>query len=299
MAKAETYTPETLDEVAALLLAADAQAHPVVTQTTLLTQAMGPAGPTSIIVDLRRVPEMNRLEYDERNGLLVGAAVPLSEPLRFPPVQHAYPILADGVSLADSDEARAGATLGQCLGHAAASADLVLPLICLGASVAVFGPHGWSEMTLEALCARGRGTALQRGEFLVDVRLPAPSARSGGAYARSTPGHAGGDAVGAGAFLVMQDDLETCCGARLAVRAEGPQPLRALDAERFLQGRRLEESAVSMAGDLTAQLCRPSTLSRSTDERSDTLRDVACRAIRRALERARPRPDPDSGARRK
>ena len=299
MPKAETYTPETLDEVAALLLAADAQAHPVVTQTTLVTQATGPAGRTPIIVDLRRVPELNRLEYDERNGLLVGAAVPLSEPLRFPPVQHAYSILADGVRLAGSGEARADATLGQCLGHAAGSADLALPLICLGASVAVFGPHGWSEMTWEALCARGRGTALLRGEFLVDVRLPAPTPRSGGAYVRSAPGEAGGVTVGAGAFLVMQDDMETCCGARLAVRAEGPQPLRALDAERFLQGRRLEEGAVSTAGDLTAQLCRPPTPPRSADERSGALRAVACRAILQALERARPRPDRDSGARRR
>jgi carbon-monoxide dehydrogenase medium subunit len=299
MPQAETYTPETLDEVAALLLAADAQAYPVVTQTTLITQANGPAGTTPIVVDLRRVPELNRLDYDERNGLLVGAAVPLSEPLRFPPVQHAYSILADGVRMADSDEACAGATLGQCLGNEAPSADLVLPLICLGASVAIFGPHGWSEMTLEALCGRGHGTALQRGEFLVDVRVPAPLARSGGAYVRSAPGEAGGEAASAGAFLVMQDDLETCCGARLAVRAEARQPLRALDAERFLQGRRLEESAVSMAGDLTAQLCPPPALSRSADERSGALRDVACRAIRQALERARPRPDPDSGAKRK
>jgi CO/xanthine dehydrogenase FAD-binding subunit len=114
--------------------------------------------------------------------------------------------------MADSDEACAGATLGQCLGNEAPSADLVLPLICLGASVAIFGPHGWSEMTLEALCGRGHGTALQRGEFLVDVRVPAPPARSGGAYVRSAPGEAGGEAASAGAFLVMQDDLKPVAG---------------------------------------------------------------------------------------
>src|SRR5512136_1220494 len=96
MADAETYTPESLDEVAALLLAADAPASPVVTGTRVLAHASGPAGPTSIIVDMGRVPELNRVEFDERNGLLIGAAVLLAEPLRFPPVQHAYAMLIDG-----------------------------------------------------------------------------------------------------------------------------------------------------------------------------------------------------------
>ena len=299
MPQAETYTPETLDEVAALLLAADAQAQPAVTRTAFLAAAMGPTGPMPIVIDVRRVPEMNRVEYDERNGLLVGAAVPWSEPLRFSPVRNAYAILADGVPLDDTDAARENVTLGQWLGNPARNADLALPLICLGASVAIFGPHGWSETTLEALCARGRGTALQPGEFLVDVRLPAPSPRAGGAYVRSAPGEIDGDAVSAGAFLVMQDDLETCCGARLVIRADDLQPLRVLDAERFLQGRRLDRAVVDMAGDLSVQRCGRPARSRSADDRAGALRHAVCRAIMRAQERARPSPEPDGDARRK
>jgi len=52
MANAETYMPESLDEVAALLLAADGPVFPVVAGTTLLAQASGRAGPTPIIVDM-------------------------------------------------------------------------------------------------------------------------------------------------------------------------------------------------------------------------------------------------------
>lgn len=296
MSQTETYTPETLDEVAALLLATDGQAHAAATPTVLLVQANGTAGLTPIAVDLGRVPELNRLEYDERNGLLVGAAVPLSELLRFPPVRRAYSILTDGARLAGADAIRSRATFGACLGDRVPSVELALPLICLGASVAIFGPHGWSEMSAEALCARGPGTALQRAEFVVDVRLPAPAARSGGACVGSAWGAAAAERVGAGAFLLLQDDLKTCCGARVAVRTGATQTSRALDAERFLQGRYLEESAVSTAGDLTAQLCLPPNLSRSTDARSGALTGAACRAILRALERARPGPDPDSGA---
>jgi CO/xanthine dehydrogenase FAD-binding subunit len=150
-------------------------------------------------------------------------------------------------------------------------------------------------MSVEALCVKRRGTALQPGEFVVDVRLPALSGPSGGAYVHSPPDPTAGDPVAAGAFLVMQDDLETCCGARLTVWAAG-QPLRALDAERFLQGRRLDQAAVSTAGDLTAQVGRLPTLPRSANERGGALNEVACQAILRALERARPHHASDSGA---
>jgi carbon-monoxide dehydrogenase medium subunit len=299
MDNTETYVPESLDEVAALLLAAEGQPHPVVTGAVLLTQVHGAAGPTRIIVDLARVPEMNRLEYDERNGLLIGAAVPLEEPLRFPPLRGPYAILADGMSLAGLHPAGARATLGERLSTQEPDADLALPLICLGASVAIFGPHGWSEMSVEALCARKRRAALLPGEFIVDARLPACPRLSGGAYVQSVPGRSSEDALGAGVFLVMQDDVETCCGARLMLWAEGGQPLRALDTERFLHGRRLEERAVGQAGDLAVEAARLPGQSGSAEDRPKVLRDLACQAIRRALERARPRPDPHSAARRK
>jgi CO/xanthine dehydrogenase FAD-binding subunit len=118
------------------------------------------AGPTSIVVDGAGA-ELNRVEFDERNNLLIEAAVSLADPLRFPPVQHAYAILVDGGYPAGLEEAVAAGTFGECLSNQAPSADLALPLICLGASVAIFGPHGWSEMSVEALCARPKGRTLQ------------------------------------------------------------------------------------------------------------------------------------------
>jgi len=299
MDNTETYVPESLDEVAALLLAAEGQPYPVVTGTALLTQVHGAAGPTRIVVDLARVPEMNRLEYDERNGLLIGAAVPLDEPLQFPPLRGPYAILADGMSPAGLRPAGARATLGERLSAQEPDVDLALPLICLGGSVAVFGPHGWSEMSVEALCARKRGAALLPGEFLVDARLPACPRLSGGAYMRSVSERSSEDALGVGVFLVMQDDLETCCGARLTLWAEGGQPLRALDAERFLHGRRLDERAVGQAGHLAVEAARLPGQSGSAEDWPIALRELAGQAIRRALERARPRSDPRSAVRRK
>jgi carbon-monoxide dehydrogenase medium subunit len=288
MWQAETYTPESVDEVAALLLAADGQDYPVVKEATLHTQARLSDGLMPIIVDLARVPELNRVDYDERNGLFIGAAVPLAEPLQFAPVRRAYAILGDGVSPAGSTDWRARATLGECLGNQMLQPDLAVPLSCLGASVAIFGPHGWSEMSVEALCASRTGRSIQPGEFIVGARLPAPEAHSGGAYVRcaSAGGAAGTAAVAA--FLVMQADRQTCCGARIGVWTEVARFMRALDAERFLHGRRLSESGLAEAGHLAAESVRlPNTPDAAQSTGPIALHAVVQGVIQHALERAR------------
>jgi len=286
MATTETYTPETLDEVAALLLAADEQPRPLARGTSLITQAKGELAP--IIVELTRVPELNRLEYEERDGLFIGAALPLGAALDFSPVRDAYGILADGARLARPGKVWERATLAESLGCEPPAADLLLPLVCLGAMVAIFGPHGWSEIAIEALCARGEGARLQSGEFIVGIRLPPASPRSGGSYRRSTSEGGQENAMGVGAFLLMQEDLDTCCGARITMWLAPQLSLRALDAERFLRAKRLDDDVVQQAGDLVAEAARPHFgQPESAQELWQGLQGLARQAIQRAYERAR------------
>jgi len=74
MMETETYTPETLEEVGALLLAADGEPRPLARGTSLIARSQGESAP--IVVALTHVPELNRLDYEERDGLLIGAALP-------------------------------------------------------------------------------------------------------------------------------------------------------------------------------------------------------------------------------
>lgn len=283
MPQHETYTPESLDEVSALLLAAESGTPSLAGGSILLTCASS-SEPTSIVVDLGRVPELNRLEYDERNGLLIGAVVPLADALRLPTLRHAYAILADSFGRMDEDPTRGRVTIAACLSRAEPGVEIVVPLICLGACIAIFGPHGWSETSVEALCARTDGTMLQPGEFVVGARCPGPAARSGGAYVCAV--HGAAEQGAAGALLLMQDDLMTCCGARVAVCAAQGQPLRAPDAERFLHGRRLEPWGIEEAGRLAAEAW-PLVSPESEGAYRPALQSAAAQAIQRALERVR------------
>lgn len=282
MRDVEYFAPETLDETAALLLAAGGQARPLAEGTDLVAEVTEGQRRLRMVLDLKRIPELNRLDYDERNGLRIGAAVPFRTILDFPPICRLYPMLADGSAPFGPGELPGLATLGEDLSHPAPAAELAAPLICLRASAAVFGPYGWSELAVEALLAGAGRIVLQPGEFVVDLRFPAPPPRSSGAYLRE---ELDSTVAGVGAFLVLEQDLLTCCGARLALCGVAASPMRALETERFLSGKVLEESVLREAGGLALRSALP--VVGSARGRLELVRHLTCRAIEAALGRAR------------
>lgn len=243
----ERFSPESLDEVGALLLAAETRAAARMQGSLLLIESPEP-GRVRMVLDLGHLPELNRIEFDERLGLRLGTAVAPQDLPDFPPMQ-AYPMLLDGLGALAG--CREPSSLGELLGHAEVAGHLGCPLVCLAASTAVFGPHGWSEMAIEGLLARGVVAALQPSEFLVDLRLPAPAPRSVGAYVSRGEGGDPAEA-GAAAFLVMEQDSRTCCGARLAVWRGEQATARVLEVERFLAGKVVDETVVQEAAILAA-----------------------------------------------
>lgn len=286
MKDVEYFAPETLDEAAALLMAAGSQARPLAEGTDLIAEVTEGQRTLSMVLDLKRIPELNRLDYDERNGLRIGAAVPFPSILEFPPVRRVYPILADGSTSIAPGDIQDRATLGASLDHTSRGAEIAPPLICLRASAAVFGPHGWSELAVEALFAGAGRTVLQPGEFVVDVRFPAPPPRSSGAYLCVLSWQQAESAVvGVGAFLVMEQDLRTCCGARLTLCGVAPTPMRALDAERFLAGKPLVDAVLQEAAVLAAGSASP--IAWPARDRLDLVKGLTHRALVGALERVR------------
>ncbi len=248
MDRVEEFTPESLDEVAALLLAVDETARPVF-QGVELTARLGPPEGGSLVLNLSRVPELTRVEFDERDGLRIGSAVSLERLLAFPPIFARYHVFGDGLEecVARGD---GSVTLAEALSRPAAVPGITLPLLSCRADVAVFGPYGWSELAVEALCQPGR-QPLQFGEFAVHLSLPAPPVRSGCAYASHAP--EGGARLAAAAMLVMEENLGTCCGARLLYSAVEGRPERAVESERFLAGRQLDDAALDRAAALAEE----------------------------------------------
>jgi carbon-monoxide dehydrogenase medium subunit len=239
-----------------------------------------------MVIDLSGVSELKRLET--RSGeLRIGPSVTARELELAPEVQSSYRALAEGAALVGSVQVRNLATLGGNVCNAAPSADMAPPLLALDAQAVIGGPNGTRQLPFDQFFVGVRQTALEPNELLVEIVVPAPSARSGGHYLRHTPRRELDIAVvGVASQLTLAED-GTCTKARIALASVAPTPLRALAAEAALEGQAVHPEAIARAADLAVEAARPISDQRGSAEfRRHLVRVLTRRTLQRALERA-------------
>jgi len=129
-------------------------------------------------------------------------------------------------------------------------------------------------------------TALHSGEMLIEIRIPIPPPRSGGAYLKLER-KVGDFATAAVAAQVTLSSDVTCERAGIGLTNVGPTPSKAQKAEGFLKGKRLDEGTIKRAAQLAAEESQPtSDLRGSVEYKRDLVRVLTARALKKALERA-------------
>ena len=126
--------PTSVGEAVALLADYDGHARPLAGGTDLLVQLRHHQIEVGLVVDLKRIPELNVLSLDPATGLTVGAAVTCARLCEHPGARAAYPGLIDAVSLIGGTAIQERATLGGNLCNAAPSGDSIPAMIVLGAA---------------------------------------------------------------------------------------------------------------------------------------------------------------------
>ena len=274
-------TPPSVGEAVGLLTA-----HPgarlLAGGTDLLVQLRAGRKETDLVVDLKRIPELNALEYDPARGLTIGAAVPCYRIYRDPTVARAYPALVELASLIGGTQIQGRASLGGNLCNAAPSADSVPLLIALGATCRISGPRGAREIAVEDFCTAPGRNVLQPGELLVALHLPPPAPQSGARYLRFIPRNEMDIAVaGAGVEVVL--DNGKFRSARIALASVAPTPLFVREAGDALAGQPVNDTTIARAADIARASAAPITDMRGT---SDYRRHLCGVLTRRALEAA-------------
>ena len=59
--------------------------------------------------------------------------------------------------------------------------------------------------------------------------------------------------LGVGVLLSLEEDLTTCAKARICLGVAAPTPFRALEAEKYLQGKTIDEESLNEAGRIAGQ----------------------------------------------
>ena len=159
-------------------------------------------------------------------------------------------------------------------------------MIALGASVVVRGPKGERTIPVDQFFKGLFTTALAANEILTEIRIPAPPPKSGGAYVKLE--RKVGDFATAGAAvqvtLAANGNIEK---AGIALTSAGPTPIKAVEAEKYLVGKKPEEATFAEAGRLAAKATNPSADRRgAVDYKREMARVLTVRALRLACQRA-------------
>ncbi|MCL4298671.1 MAG: xanthine dehydrogenase family protein subunit M [Anaerolineae bacterium] len=215
----------------------------------------GLAAPKTII-NIKRLPELKGLAYDDQSGLRLGALTTLGELTRSPLIRRHYPCLAETAALMASRQIRNFATIGGNLCNASPSADSAPPLIAFGATVHLVSSQGERDLPLEDFFLGPGQTALAPGELLQWIDVPPPDGQT--VYHKHTP-RAFMDISLVGVCVRLKIAERCCQLARIVLGAVAPTPLRARQAEAVLLDQTLTPELVEQAAKLAAGEAKPIT----------------------------------------
>src|SRR5207237_7342795 len=223
----------------------------------------------------------------EGDSFVVGAATPgvmISADKR---LEHAYPGIVEGVDLIGSTQIQGRASIAGNLCNASPAADSVPPVIAARATAIVVGPGGRREMPVENIVTGPGQTALAKGEFVLEFKIPKPKSRQSDAYLRFIPRTEMDIAVVGCAVNVTLDASGTCTEARVVLGAVAPTQLIVDEAAHALIGHKLDDETLQRLDGAARAACRTITDKRGTIEYRIKIAGVlARRAAAIAFERA-------------
>lgn len=281
-----TYlAPSTLDEALDLLAQHQGKAKVLAGGTDLMLHLQAGVFTPDSVIDVRGIPELNTLDYHEREGLRLGAATTLRRIETSPLVLQKYPHLAAGAREIGSVQIRNLGSAGGNICTATPSADIVPSLVALKATARVASRRGERTVPMEEFFTGVRKTVLAPDELLVDLLMPAPAARTSGSYVKLYTRPAMDLAmVGVASTITLADGDSVIKQATICLGAVAPTPLRVREAEEILAGQPVTEDLLAAAGEAAARIARPiSDVRASAEYRREQCDLMTRRAIRQAV----------------
>lgn len=281
----EYLRPNTIPEAIALLQRHGEDAKILSGGQSLIPMMKLRIARPGYLIDINRISGLSYIK-EEGGFLKIGGLTREAELESSPVIRAKYPILRDTAHVIADPQVRNLATVAGNLAHGDPANDHPATMLALGAQVVATGAHGERIIPIEEFFLSLFSTALQPGEILTEIRIPAPPARSGGAYFKLER-KVGDFATAAVAAQVTADANGAAQNVGIALTNVGPTPIKAKKAEDFLRGKKLEEANMRQAAQLAADDAQPSSDLRGPAEyKKGLVKELAKRALSRAAERA-------------
>ena len=285
--KFDYYAPESLKEANEMAVKSPGRYVFMAGGTDVILLLKDGALPdVDTVIDLKKIPELERLEFSDEEGLRVGALTKLYAIQNSPVVNEKMPAVADAAHFVASAQIRRKGTMAGNICNASPSADTAPILVAMNASVKVWGAKGERTIPIDEFFTGVKKTSLKKeeGEIVTEIDIPALKPGEGSAYIKHSVRKAMDLAIiGSGVWVKMDGSRVADC--RIAMGGVAVTPMRAKKAEEFLIGKEASDENLAQAGQIASTECHPiSDVRASAEYRTDMIRVFTKRALKKALE---------------
>jgi carbon-monoxide dehydrogenase medium subunit len=260
MRRFEILEPRSFEEAVAQL-ADRPDARPIAGGTAMLILIKQGLYQPPCLINLARIEGAAGIGEDPSGGLRIGALTTIHDVGASPLVRDHYPLLASACSVVANIRIRHLATLGGNVAHADHQSDPPAALLALAAEVELLSAGGRTRsVPLGEFLLGSYDTAIESGELVTAIRLPAPPSPSGAAahsqYLKFTS-RSSGDRPCASIAMVVRGSSHRCEDLRLVVGAVSTVPVRVLEGEALAAGEPLTPARIEAIGEAAAAAVDP------------------------------------------
>ena len=281
----EYHSPKSLDEAISLLKAHSGDAKILAGGQSLIPAMRFRLAVPSTLIDINRLDDLRYVE-ERADHLAIGSMTREHALEDAPVVRSSYPLLLDTALVIADPLVRNQATVGGNIAHADPANDHPATMLAYNATVVAKGPNGERTIAIDDFFTGLFENAMTDDEILTEIRIPKPSAGSGGAYTKLE--RKVGDYAISAAAVQLRLSGDTIAEARIGLTNVSAVPMRATNAEAALNGKAATADVIEAAGQAAAAECDPSPdLRGSIDYKRDITRVMVKRSIEKAIARAK------------
>ena len=275
------HQPRSLSDALSLLSELDGDCNIMAGGSELLLLLKMNLIRTKHIVDIKKIPELDRIDYDDQAETLhIGPLVTHRTLETSALIKRHFPLLAEMERDLANVRIRNVGTLAGNLCFAEPHADPGALLAVHDAVVTLRDAERERRVAIKDFFTDYFETALQKNELLTDIEIPKLADNFIGHYLRFCPGEWPMVTV---ALLTRWSD-DACAEARLGLGCVGPKPLRVTEFEELARAKSAEElyAKADEFGEIAARSCDPlADLWGSTEYKRQLVKNLVREGLRR------------------
>ena len=282
MIKFDYHEPTTLKKVFSLMEKYGDEARVIAGGTSLIIMMRQRLLTPKVVISLARIPKFQKITYNTKDGLRIGAGARHRDIELSAAVQKHYPLLQETFRKVAQPRIRNMGTVGGNLAGGDPLTDPGASLIALDAEVTLSSSKGQRRLPLDEFFIDYYQTALEPGELLTEIHVPPPQ-RPGWCHIKFTP-RSIEDFATVGVAITLQARNGTCEDVRLGLNSVASTIVRAKKAEAVLRGKSIDDATVQKMGEVAATECDPMDDNRGSAEyKREMVKVLVRRAATEAL----------------